>query len=102
MSYTPRRQRRFATRLHLLALCWPGLSLCLCLCSSAALAAPTGADDKALDDLRKEVGRFEEASKSYKGVVQHVVHQSYVERRRELAAKYDSTVKAEEADERQK
>lgn len=69
-----------------------------------AAAAPASGlsrgDDKALEDIRREVQRFEGAAQSYRGTVQHVVNQSYVSKRSALQKKYEATVKAEEVEEK--
>jgi tetratricopeptide (TPR) repeat protein len=66
------------------------------------LPGPAKSDAQALSEIADEVARFEAASKGYKGTVQHVVHQSYVAKRKELVARYDADFKREEADEKQK
>src|SRR5256885_1527122 len=55
-------------------------------------------DDKILDEMTREIGRFEEAAKGYKGTVQHVMHQQYVEKRKELQGRFEGTIKAEEVE----
>ena len=36
--------------------------------------------NKELDAVQQEIGRFEEATKDYKGTIKHVVQQEYVEK----------------------
>lgn len=70
-------------------------------------AAPPGgpggallSGEKAMEDIQKEITTFEDASRSYKATAQHVVHQSYQEKRRELIGRYEASIKKEEAAEK--
>ena len=81
------------------------VALCTAPVAYAQVPGPGGVpsaarDEKALEDVRREVQRFEKAAQSYRGTVQHVVHQSYVEKRNALQQRYDATVKKEEAEEK--
>src|SRR5438094_3583579 len=72
------------------------------LLSGAALAGgPIAGDGKnELDSMQREIGRFEEASKDYRGTVTHIVQREYVEKRRELMARYQSQLDKEESEEK--
>jgi tetratricopeptide (TPR) repeat protein len=61
---------------------------------------PTSDPAKELDGMQQEIGRFEDASKDYKGTIKHVVQQKYIEKRRETMAKYQSQIDKEEGDEK--
>src|SRR5438132_13918394 len=53
---------------------------------------PPPSAQKELDQVQQEIGRFEEASKDYKGTVKHVVQQEYVEKRRQVMGKFKSQI----------
>jgi tetratricopeptide (TPR) repeat protein len=69
---------------------------------SEAPGAPGTAIDpvKELDALQAEIGRFEEASKDYRGTVAHIVQQEYVEKRKTLMTRYQQQLDQEEKDEK--
>ena len=60
----------------------------------------TPADQKELEQMQQAVGRFETASKEFRGVVSAIVKQEYEKKRRELVARYDGNIKAAEAEEK--
>ena len=55
---------------------------------------------KELDALQGEIGRFENASKDFRGTVTHVVQQEYVEKRKLLMKKYQAQLDGEEKNEK--
>jgi tetratricopeptide (TPR) repeat protein len=57
-------------------------------------------EGKELDGIQQEIGRFEEASKDFRGTVTHVVQQEYVEKRKQLMQKYSAQLDQEEKDEK--
>ena len=57
-------------------------------------------EGKELDGLQGEIGRFEDATKDFRGTVAHVVQQEYVQKRRALMARYQGQLDAEERDEK--
>ena len=57
-------------------------------------------EGKELDAIQGEIGRFEEASKDFRGTVTHVVQQEYVEKRKQLMQKYQAQLDTEERDEK--
>jgi len=62
---------------------------------------PIAGDGKnELDAMQREIGRFEEASKDYRGTVTHIVQREYVEKRRELMARYQGQLDKEESEEK--
>ncbi|MDW8280729.1 MAG: tetratricopeptide repeat protein [Myxococcales bacterium] len=61
---------------------------------------PGGNAEAALEDMRREMGRFEEAARSFRSTMQHIVHRDYLDKRKELQQRYESVIKAEEAEER--
>jgi tetratricopeptide (TPR) repeat protein len=65
-----------------------------------APSLPSPNAGKELDQLQGEIGRFEEATKDFKGTLSHVVQQEYVEKRKQLMAKYQKQLDAEERDEK--
>ncbi len=92
---------------------WRGLvaaGLCLTL-SSGAQAGPgatggptplqaTADEARELESLQNEIGRFEEASKDYRGTITHIVQSEYAEKRRELMGKYQGQLDLEEKEEK--
>lgn len=67
---------------------------------SAANGLPSPDAAKELDSLQGAIGRFEEANKDYRGTVAHVVQEEYIQKRKQLMAKYQSQLDSEERDER--
>src|SRR5258706_9914442 len=61
---------------------------------------PAADAQKELQQIQQELGRFEEASKDYKGTVKHIVQQEYVEKRRQVMGKFQSQIDREEGDEK--
>ncbi len=55
---------------------------------------------KELDGMQGEIGRFEDATKDFRGTVAHVVQQEYVQKRRALMQKYQAQLDGEEKDEK--
>ena len=55
---------------------------------------------KELDAVQGEIGRFEDATKDFRGTVAHVVQQEYVQKRRALMQKYQAQLDSEEKDEK--
>jgi tetratricopeptide (TPR) repeat protein len=67
---------------------------------SADVVATPGDANKELDAVQQEISRFEDATKDYKGTIKHVVQQEYVEKRRQVMAKFQSQIEREESDEK--
>jgi cellulose synthase operon protein C len=65
-----------------------------------APSLPSNDPGKELDQVQQEIGRFEDASKDFKGTVKHVVQQEYVEKRKQITAKYSSQIEKEDSDEK--
>jgi cellulose synthase operon protein C len=61
---------------------------------------PGPSEGKELDGMQGEIGRFENATKDFRGTVSHVVQQEYVQKRRALMQKYQSQLDTEEKDEK--
>jgi tetratricopeptide (TPR) repeat protein len=57
-------------------------------------------EGKELDAVQGEIGRFENATKDFRGTVAHVVQQEYVEKRKQLMKKYQAQLDLEEKDEK--
>src|SRR3954454_18690453 len=57
-------------------------------------------EGKELDAVQGEIGRFENATKDFRGTVAHVVQQEYVEKRKQLMKKYQAQLDVEEKDEK--
>jgi tetratricopeptide (TPR) repeat protein len=57
-------------------------------------------EQKELDAMQADIARFEEANKDYRGTVTHIVQLEYVQKRKELIAKYQKQIEQEERDEK--
>src|SRR5262245_60892487 len=68
--------------------------------SGAPSGLPAPDNAKELEALQGAIGRFEEANKDYRGTISHVVQQEYVEKRKQLMAKYQQQLDVEERDEK--
>ncbi len=85
--------RKFKWSAALFAIALPGFAL-------GAPLQPTQEDAKELDSIQGEIGRFEEASKDYKGTVTHIVQREYIEKRKQLMARYQGQLDKEESEEK--
>jgi tetratricopeptide (TPR) repeat protein len=61
---------------------------------------PSADEIKELDSMQAEIGRFEDASKEYKGTVSHIVQREYIEKRKVLMERYKAQLEQEERDEK--
>jgi tetratricopeptide (TPR) repeat protein len=61
---------------------------------------PTAEDIKELEDALREIQRFEEATKQYRGTVRHIVQREYQEKRKALMDRYKDAVTEEEKEEK--
>lgn len=68
----------------------------------AAAPGPMSPMDEAkeLDEMSKELSRFEDAQKGYRGTVRHIVQQEYQQKRKDLMARYQAGVDEQEKEQK--